>query len=181
MADIEQEREKSNNKQNAIDIWSQKLQRDAETIKILERLAGRGPQHVRDAISILKSPQSTRESSVYQLFLHDILRLCDRGLVVLCAASLGKQRVAHLAEDERTGLVGYVKENKSLLGCLALESLANDYQVPLKDDPQLINPQRIDTASIDPPRKRLKRPTVSKTGISPNPLILSCHQEKTLV
>lgn len=121
---------KSHDKRDGIDACRKKLHEDAQTIKVLERLTGRGPTLVDDAVDILITSQTTRDSIVYQLFLHDILRHSGPGLVVLCAASLGKQRVVHLAAKERTGLVGYVKDNKANLHCLVLESLAKEYQVP---------------------------------------------------
>ena len=75
-------------------------------------------------------PQTNRDSKIYQLFLYDILRHSGSGLVVLCAASLGKQRVVHLSEDERVGLVSYIKNNKANLHFPALELLAQEYQIP---------------------------------------------------
>ncbi|KAH6701338.1 hypothetical protein BKA61DRAFT_433875, partial [Leptodontidium sp. MPI-SDFR-AT-0119] len=100
------------------------------TIRILERLSDRGAKHVDTAVDILTTSQTTRESKVYQTFLHDILRQAGRGLVVLCAASLGKQRVVQLSESDRAGLVRHVKDNKAVLHCPLLESLAGDFQVP---------------------------------------------------
>ena len=44
---------------------------------------------------------------MYRSFLRNVLRPCGRGLALLCAASLGKQRVVHLTEKNRTSLVGY--------------------------------------------------------------------------
>ncbi len=92
-------------------------------IKILKHLTRRGSTHVNHAINILTASQTSRESIVYQLFLRDILRYYGLRLVVLYAASLGKQRVVHLTKKDRTGLVGYLKNNKSNLYYPALESL----------------------------------------------------------
>lgn len=121
---------KSHDKKDGISECREKVFRDAETIKILERLTGRGPTLVDDALGILKAPQTTRDSIVYQLFLHDVLRFCGPGLVLLCASSLGKQRVVHLAAKDRTGLVGYLRDNKAKLLSPALETLAKEYKVP---------------------------------------------------
>lgn len=68
------------------------------------------------------TPQATRDSKGCQLFLHAILRHSGSGLVVLYAASLGEQRVVHFAEDDKIGLVSYIKDNKANLHCPALGS-----------------------------------------------------------
>ena len=93
-------------------------------------MSGRGPKLVDDAVQTLMTLPTTRDSKIYQLFLHDILRHSGSGLLVLCAASLGKQRVVHLAENDRVGLVSYIKDNKANLHCPALELLAQEYKIP---------------------------------------------------
>jgi len=111
----------------------ERLSENARTIEILERLSDRGTKHVDIAVDILTTTQTTRESKVDQTFLHDILRQAGRGLVVLCAASLGKQRVVQLSESDRASLVRHVKDNKAVLHCPVLESLADGFQVPSLD------------------------------------------------
>lgn len=115
---------------DGLDACREKLCKDSGAIKILDRLSGRGPKFVDDAVQTLMTLPTTRDSKIYQLFLHDILRHSGSGLLVLCAASLGKQRVVHLAENDRVGLVSYIKDNKANLHCPALELLAEEYQIP---------------------------------------------------
>lgn len=128
--ETENEEQQARKSHDGIEACREKLRKDSGAIKILERLSGRGPKLVDDAVEILARPQATRDSKVYQLFLHDILRHAGPGMVVLCAASLGKQRVVHLAEDDRIGIVSYVKENRANLHCPSLELLAEEYRVP---------------------------------------------------
>jgi hypothetical protein len=107
----------------------QKLLGDAEAIETLERLSGRGPTLADDAVDTLITPQSTRDAKLYQLFLHDVLRISGPGFVLL-VSGLGKQRVARLTEKERTGLVRWVKDNGDTIDSPGLQSLAKEYQVP---------------------------------------------------
>lgn len=106
----------------------QRLLDDADAIEILERLSGRGPTLADDAVNTLTTPQTTRDAKLYQLFLHDILRTSGPGFVLL-VSGLGKQRVARLAEKERTGLVRWIKNNRDTIDSSSLQSLAKEYQV----------------------------------------------------
>ena len=107
----------------------QRLLDDADAIEILECLSGRGPTLADDAVDALTTPQTTRDAKLYQLFLHDVLRTSGPGFVLL-VSGLGKQRVARLAEKERTGLVRWIKNNRDTIDSSGLQSLAKDYQVP---------------------------------------------------
>ncbi len=78
---------------------------------------------MQSTVAVKSVAKILEDAKVYQLFLHDILRHSGSGLVVLCAASLGKQRVVHLAENDRIGLVSFTKDNKTNLHCPALELL----------------------------------------------------------
>ncbi len=136
--DTEQARKQSKTsrpkpKPDGVNECYERISKSAKTIKILERLSDRGDKHVDKAVDILMTSQTTRESKVYQTFLHDILRQAGRGFVVLCAASLGKQRVVQLSDFDRVSLVRHVKDNKAALHCSALDSLADDFQVPSLD------------------------------------------------
>jgi hypothetical protein len=64
------------------------------------------------------------------MFLYDILRHCGGGLVLLCATSLGKQRIITMNEPERIRLVQFVRTNKASLQSSTLDSLAIKYQIP---------------------------------------------------
>lgn len=124
---------KCGDRREGIAICEKKLQESSATIKVLERLSGRGPALVNHAVTILTALQTTHEARVYQSFLCDILRHGGPGFVVLCAASLGKQRVVHLSEKERTTIVGYVKDDQAGLYHPALDVLATTYKVPSAD------------------------------------------------
>ena len=78
---------------------------------------------------MLQHPQTARDAQIYAQFLKDIIRHASPGHAALCAASLGKQRVSHLKEYERAGVVQFVKENKEGLTCEALTSLAEEYGI----------------------------------------------------
>ncbi|KAM5458511.1 hypothetical protein MaudCBS49596_000425 [Microsporum audouinii] len=114
-----------------LDACYQKISETSRAIRTLERLTGRGPALVNAAIGILTSSPSQRDETVYQLFLRDVLRLCGRGLTLLCAASLGKQRVSALSEDQRTHLVRHLKHNRDSLECDCLETIAEEHGIPL--------------------------------------------------
>jgi hypothetical protein len=53
---------------------------------------------------------------------------------MLCIMSLEKQRVVHLAKDDRIRLISFIKDNKTNLHYPALELLAKEYQVPSMND-----------------------------------------------
>lgn len=129
-AEAEHEEQQAGRFYDGIDGCCKKLRKDSGTIKVLGRLSGRGPKLVDDGVRTLTTNETSRDAKVYQLFLHDIFRHSGSGLVVLCAASLGKQWVVHLAEDDRIGLVSFIKDNKTNLHCTVLELLAEEYQVP---------------------------------------------------
>jgi len=107
-----------------------KLCKDSGAVKVLERLSGRGPKFVDDAVEILTKSQASRDSKVNQLFLYDILRHAGPGMVVLCAASRRKQRVMHLAEKDRISLVNYIEAHSPNLQCPSFEHFAEEYSVP---------------------------------------------------
>ena len=124
---------RSDHRRDGIAAICEKLHKDTASIKILERLPGRGPVLVKTTNNILTASHTDRDSKVYQTFLRDVLRQCGRGLTLLCAGSLGKQRIVHLTEKDRTSLIGYVKDNKAGLHHAALESLATAYEIPSAD------------------------------------------------
>jgi len=88
--ETENKKQQARKSYNKIEAYRKKLRKDSKTIKILKRLNGRGPKLVDDTIKILAKPQATRDSKIYQLFLHNILRHAGPGMVVLYTASLGK-------------------------------------------------------------------------------------------
>ena len=111
----------------------EKLKRSLGHFKTLGRLDERAKRLVIAATKILKTRQTSRDSRVYQTFLNDILSRCGRGLVLLCAASLGKERVHRLNSGDRIELVQYLKDNTAALQCSLLESLSMSYQIPKRN------------------------------------------------
>lgn len=117
-------------KQGEVAACCKKLQGDSERIRTLDRLSGRGPKLVQDAAGIMKAPQTSRENIVYQEFLGDILHHCGRGITLLCAASLGKQRVTRMNDKDRISFVGFLKNNLSSFHHPILDTLATAYEIP---------------------------------------------------
>jgi len=115
---------------NGISECCEKIQKSVASLKILGRLDDRAAKLVDAAVETMTTPQTVRASKVYQTFLHDILRHCGRGLVLLCAASLGRQRVITLNSQGRIQLVHYVKNHKTTLDSSTLDSLATEFAIP---------------------------------------------------
>ncbi|KIV94115.1 hypothetical protein PV10_05268 [Exophiala mesophila] len=95
-----------------------------------DRLSGRSPRLVREAVDILKTPQTGRDNLVYQEFLCDVLHNCGRGVTLLCAASLGKFRVVRLQEKDKIGLIDHLKDNLINFQHSFLEALAKAHEIP---------------------------------------------------
>ncbi|KMP02024.1 hypothetical protein CIRG_02163 [Coccidioides immitis RMSCC 2394] len=136
---------------NAVTECIGKFQKTLANLQILGRLDEKASQLVVAAVNALKLRPSNRDSSVYRTFLTDILRCCCRGFVVLCAASIGKQRVVTMNNDDRTRLVHYLKTHKSIFECPLLDILATTYHVPDYSS-------EVDTLECDrPPRRRYEK------------------------
>ncbi|KZM25629.1 uncharacterized protein EKO05_0001950 [Ascochyta rabiei] len=103
-----------------------KLQRRIKDWNILQRLNKKETDLVHAASDALTIEQSTRDGALYQAFLRDVHRTGNRTLVLLCAASLGKQRVISLNARERTDLLQILKLTRDALAVPALDSLAQD-------------------------------------------------------
>ena len=119
---------------NRINVCHKKLFKNSKAIKILKHLNGHNFKLVDNAVEILITSQFNWDSKVYQLFLHNILHYADSELVILCAASLEKQQVIHLAEDDRIGLISYVKNNLTNLHYPSLKILAKEYSMSSVND-----------------------------------------------
>lgn len=111
----------------------EKLRKSSGDFKILGRLDNRAAGLAVAAVETLATKQTNRGSEIYQTFLGDILRHCGRGLVLLCAASLGKQRVVSLNSRDRIELVRYLKSSKTAFESPVLDLLAEEYQIPGED------------------------------------------------
>ena len=113
-----------NNLPDGVKQCCSKLEKSAADLKILGRLDIKDPKPILVAVDTLRKAQTIRASKVYQLFLTDIIRNCNRGLALLCAASVGKQRIVALNAKERTILVRHIKSNMASLDSPVLDQLA---------------------------------------------------------
>ncbi|KAF1922722.1 uncharacterized protein M421DRAFT_77276 [Didymella exigua CBS 183.55] len=117
---------------SAVSECTEKVRKNVKNWSILERLDKKESELVDSAIKVLLSKQTTREGKCYQTFLRDVCCQCNRTLVMLCAASLGKHRIASLNAQDRTSLLQYLKQNQKALSSPALDSLAKKHQIPEK-------------------------------------------------
>ena len=115
---------------NLIIDCEKKLQASLQNFKILGRLDARATKSVELAVSILTNEQTVRGSKVYQEFLHDITRHCNRGLALLCAASFGKHKIVGMNAQSRISLVYHLKSKKALLCSPTLDTFTNQYNLP---------------------------------------------------
>ncbi|KAK5086192.1 hypothetical protein LTR70_007437 [Exophiala xenobiotica] len=114
---------------NVVTECSHKLQKTARNLKVLGRLNDRETTLVAAAIEILETKQTNRESKIYQTFLDDIINFCGHAVALLCAASLGKQKLVSLNAEDRIQLVEYIKTNQSILKFTTLEEVVEKYQL----------------------------------------------------
>lgn len=143
-ANSETTRKRALRKKKETNWWQGKLRNDAKIIKILERIDSRKVKLISDAAQILQHPEASRDSRIYAYFLKDVIRHASPCHAILCATSLGKQRVSHMNEQERADIVQFVKENIEPLSCKVLTSLAEEYGIrrcnALSDTPTLCEP-----------------------------------------
>lgn len=105
-------RQISVHKSTAVTECSDKLQRTAENLQVLGRLSDKEAVLVASAKQVVQTEQTKRDSKIYRIFLDDITQLCGRSVALLCAASLGKQRIVSLNAQDRVQLVSYIKSNR---------------------------------------------------------------------
>jgi hypothetical protein len=132
-AELERRQKISHDPPDAIKRCCEKLRKTARNIRILGRLEAREERLTKAAVEIMTKVQTIRSSKIYQAFLFDIQRHCGLGQVLLCASSLGKQKVIDLNGQDRTALVHYVKGDKASLFSSSLDSLAKEYKIPSMD------------------------------------------------
>ena len=65
--------------------------------------------------------------------MHDVLRHDDPELVLLCAVCFGKPKITSLKEEDRLGLLDYIKINKLSYISFLLKRLATEYGIPSSD------------------------------------------------
>ena len=114
----------------AISDCCKRLQTTATNFKILKCLDDKTAKLINTAVDILTTVQMNCNSKIYQVFLHDILRYCGQKLVLLCSASLDKQRIINMTEPDRISLVNFVKDKKASLLSSILDVLATTYELP---------------------------------------------------
>jgi hypothetical protein len=106
-----------------------KLQKTIEKWKIIERLDKKETDLVGAARTALTVLQPTRDGKIYQNFLQDVHRQCNRNSVMLCAASLGKQRITALNNQDRVDLLRYLKLTRNALDLPSL-TLVAEHELP---------------------------------------------------
>ena len=109
-----------------------KLRISLESIKTIRRLDSREAKSIEIALSELMTEQTIRGAKIYQDFLKDIIRHCGPGLALLCAASLGKWKIAHMNAQTRTDLVHYLTSMKASFYSSDLDTLATEYKFPFE-------------------------------------------------
>ncbi|MCJ1405931.1 hypothetical protein MMC11_009165 [Xylographa trunciseda] len=145
---------KSSRQAGQIDAYSDRLREGANKIEIQERLDEKAAEHVKAAVKVLTTPQTVRAFMVYRTFLNDVLCQCGPELVLLCAACLGKAKVAALKEGDRISLLDLVKRKKSSYTSPILGRLATEYGIRSLHDKQ------------EKKRKHAESPTSTSAGVT---------------
>ncbi|KAF2632998.1 hypothetical protein BU25DRAFT_406272 [Macroventuria anomochaeta] len=114
---------------SALSECIQKLNMSIKKWRVLGRLDKKETDLLRAACNALTVEQATRDGRLYQTFLCDVNRNCNRTSALLCAASLGKQRIVCLNVQERINLLQHLKLTQDALALPALDLLAED-QLP---------------------------------------------------
>ncbi len=64
----------ASNHSKEIDEYCDDLRKSFDKIKVLKRLDDKAAEHVKTAMKILTTPQTSRSFKVYETFLHDVLQ-----------------------------------------------------------------------------------------------------------
>ncbi|KAI9715640.1 MAG: hypothetical protein M1812_005792 [Candelaria pacifica] len=139
---------KASNQPSGIDRYSDSLRKGVNRIQVLERLDDKAAEHVKAAVEILTAPQTVRSFKVYRAFLHDVLHHCGPELVLLCAACLGKPKVASLKVEDRIRLLDHVKGRRSSYNSPILGRLATEYGVHSLQGEQEKKRRRVESTSL---------------------------------
>ncbi|MCJ1391567.1 hypothetical protein MMC18_004431 [Xylographa bjoerkii] len=131
-----------------IDVYGDRLREGANKIGIQERLDEKHAEHVNAAVSILTTSQIVRAFMVYKAFLDDVLYHCGPELVLLCAACLGKAKVAALKKEDRISLLDLVKRKKSTYISPVLGRLATEYGIRTLHDKQETKRKRAEGTNL---------------------------------
>lgn len=119
----------ASNHSKEITGYCDSLRKGFDKIRVLERLDVKAAEHVKTAVEILKTPQTSRSFKVYETFLQDVLRHCGPELVLLCAACLGKPKVSSLKKEDRVALLDHLKTKKLSYVSPILGRLATEYGI----------------------------------------------------
>lgn len=86
----------------------EKLHKISRDVRILGRLHSKRLKLVSSAVRIMTSSQTARPFQIYQSFLFDVLGAAGSAgpaMVVLCSASLGKDKIVQFNAESRTALI----------------------------------------------------------------------------
>ncbi|MCJ1377780.1 hypothetical protein MMC17_000876 [Xylographa soralifera] len=139
---------KSSRQASQIDVYGDRLREGANNIGVQERLDEKAAEHVKTAVEVLTTPQTVRAFMVYKAFLGDVLCHCGPDLVLLCAACLGKTKVAALKKEDRISLLDLVKRKKSSYISPTLGRLATEYGLRSLHDEQEKKRKRAESTSL---------------------------------
>lgn len=117
----------------------EKLHKISRDVRILGRLHGKRSKLVSSAVRIMTSAQTARPFKIYQSFLFDVLRAAGSAgpaMVILCSASLGKDKIVQFNAESRTALIDYITCHKNSLNAPVLSSLVVDYNIPGNQRPR---------------------------------------------
>ncbi|KAB8212968.1 hypothetical protein BDV33DRAFT_185772 [Aspergillus novoparasiticus] len=103
-------------------------------VRITKRVSEKSERAIHSAISAVTGPVFTDHGARrYQLFFIDILNLKNDGIFILCAASLGKEKVRSMKKEDRIEFLDYLANNLSTFNSSALDDLATKFDVPKHD------------------------------------------------
>ena len=129
-AEIERRRLPASGQPLKINKQCDDLRNGFNRIGVQERLDDKAAKHAKAAVEILTTEQSIRPFKIYKAFLRDVLRHCGPEQVLLCAACLGKPKIASLKSEDRVTLLDHLKAKKSTYSSPILGRLAIEYHVP---------------------------------------------------
>ncbi|KAL2840806.1 hypothetical protein BJY01DRAFT_16129 [Aspergillus pseudoustus] len=101
----------------------------AQKLSVLQKLGDSDKKQVADAISILKTLQTTSKRRKYRFFLHNILKRYGPHMVLLCAVALGQVATANMREAERAKLEDLIGSQPELANS-AIRRLAVNCKIP---------------------------------------------------
>jgi Na+-transporting methylmalonyl-CoA/oxaloacetate decarboxylase beta subunit len=107
----------------------QRLMHTAEELSIVQHLSDADKRKIADAVTILKTLQTTSKRRKYKLFLYRVLDKYGPHLVLLCAVGLGQVVVANMRKADRARLADLIGSQPQLANP-ALQGLAIKNNIP---------------------------------------------------